>query len=302
MSSTALRRSEREIAASDGRTHEVTSPEGVSVTLVRAPLISRMGALCIDLVVIGCLAAAFGLTTWALGHALEAYEGWVGALSLVGFFAFRNLYFPVAELTMRGRTPGKRLMGLRVVDAGGGELRGEAIFVRNITRELELLTPVVVLIAPERIWPDSPWPLQLVASLWLVIIALLPLFNRQRLRLGDLLAGTLVVTEPRTYLMRDVAAVQSRNFRFSDEQLDMYGIYELQVLEDFLRGTPTPDSAYAIAGRITTKIDLQDERWQRDSLLFLREFYAALRQRLERRMQLGDRQERKKEGTLQAPR
>jgi len=66
------------------------------------------------------------------------------------------------------------------------------------------------------------------------VLALLPLWNRQRLRIGDLVAGTMVVQTPAGALLDEVGA-DADAVAFTPAQLDVYGVYELQVLEGLLR-------------------------------------------------------------------
>jgi hypothetical protein len=80
-------------------------------------------------------------------------------------------------------------------------------------------------------------------------------------------------------------------FVFDSAQLDIYGVYELQVLEQVLRDTSTPhhlEAMTAVAQKIRQKIG-----WEGTAPAgperFLRDFYAALRARLEHRMLLGRR-------------
>jgi hypothetical protein len=67
-----------------------------------------------------------------------------------------------------------------------------------------------------------------------------PFFNRDRLRCGDIIAGTWVVETPRTKLDaalslgkagEGISTVTGAHYRFSDEDLAIYGEYELKVLE-----------------------------------------------------------------------
>jgi len=145
-----------------------------------------------------------------------------------------------------------------------------------------------------------PWWARLLSGLWLCVIALLPFFNRHHARVGDLVAGTVVVVSPKATLLPDLVTARPEDRRktgeiaFTDAQLDIYGIHELQVLEDVLRGEvpASPDLYASIAARIQRKIG-----WSRrkavDPELFLRAFYEAQRARLEQKMLLGKRQERK---------
>src|SRR5690606_33470345 len=63
-------------------------------------------------------------------------------LWLVGAFALRNGWFMLFEMGGRGATPGKRLMGLRVVARDGGRLSGGAVIARNAMREIEVFLPL----------------------------------------------------------------------------------------------------------------------------------------------------------------
>ena len=286
-------------------THEIVTPEGVPIRFVVATAGDRIAAFLIDGTI---LVIAQVLVLIAAGLLGLTVSGFLMALGLAAQFLIRNGYFAWFEAGPRGATPGKRRLGLRVVDRYGGSLSTEAVIVRNLTRDVELWMPLLALIAPDSLWPGAPGWVRLLALLWLLVFALLPLFNSLRLRIGDLVAGTMVVEAPKAALLADVGrtpvvktvpgapptlagAPPPRAHVFTDEQLDIYGIYELQVLEDVLRG-PTfggegRASREAVAKAIRAKIKWPAERAREPAEPFLRDFYAALRDRLERRMLLG---------------
>ena len=122
---------------------------------------------------------------------------------------------------------------------------------------------------------------------WSLIFALFPLFNRDRLRVGDLLAGTWVVQRAKVKLGQDIVAslAQSDQPRrsFSDHALSLYGEYELQTLEEVLR-TGDNDALVTVAAAIRRKANLPDDG---DDYGFLSDYYAALCARLERQMMVG---------------
>jgi uncharacterized RDD family membrane protein YckC len=275
---------------------ELVTPEGVDLRLRLADASERAAAFLLDAaIIIGILIA---LTVVAIGALIGAGAKGAGAevivvIWLLGFFLLRNAYFILFELTPKAATPGKRALGLRVAARNGGRLTADAIFARNAMRELEVFLPLTFLIS--RANQVDAW-LNLLGIIWCSIFVFFPLFNRDRLRVGDLVAGTWVVKAPRRALMADVAetAFASKtafaaqgDFDFSQAQIDAYGAKELQVLEDVLRRTDVRTVA-AVAQRIRGKIG-----WTRGPIesdyAFLDAYYLALRARLESRLLFGRR-------------
>ena len=277
---------------------EILTPEGVPLRFAVARAGDRLGAFIIDCTFI----VGASLVLAVAGVLLTAATRGVGlAVGILAFFLLRCFYFPWFECAWHGATPGKRLLGLRVIDSHGGTLTPEAVFARNLMREIELFLPLVALMAPEQLLPGVPAWMRFLAFGWVFACALLPLFNRDGLRVGDLVAGTLVVLAPRALLREDLSASrlggQEAAPLFSDEQLDLYGIRELQVLESLLReGSTRAEAIEAVAATIQKKIGWQGEAL--DPGEFLRRFYTAQRARLEHRMVLGERRESKRSGRL----
>ena len=205
----------------------------------------------------------------------------VMAIAILAVFLVRTFYFAFFELSWQGQTPGKRRLGIRAVDARGGPLTAEAIIARTLTRELELFLPVAALFAPQLLFPGAPAWAGLAAAVWMLVFGALPLFNRDRLRVGDLVAGTVVVRTPGVVLLEDLAVARAREAReepaFTEAQLDVYGVYELQVLEGVLRsgGAGHHEAVRTVAEKIREKIGWTGS--VRDDEVFLQAFYAALR-------------------------
>lgn len=270
----------------------VLTPEGIPLRIELARAGDRAGGFLVDLLI---QFVAMVVLTLLVGWATGWDDTWGLAVGLILFFLVRTFYFTWFEIRWQGRTPGKRAVGTRVMDAAGGPLRSDAVVVRNLMRELELWIPLVFLIRPDLVWPDAPGWARLGFSAWALVLTLLPLFNRNRLRVGDMVAGTIVVIAPRAVLLPDLGAAEKSEAlcAFTDAQLGVYGIYELQTLEDVLRRTDPGRRAAieAVAKQIRKKI-----RWEGADVKaepFLREFYAALRARLERKMLLGMRKKDK---------
>jgi uncharacterized RDD family membrane protein YckC len=267
---------------------EMITPEGVDLRLQLADASERAGAFLLDFaIMVGALIVLTILCVLTLAGIGKGSGDAVLVLWLFGGFVLRNLYFVLFELGPRAATPGKRVMGLRVAARGGGRLTADAIFGRNAMRELEVYLPISFLFA--RGAGVDAW-LTLLGVIWCAIFVLFPLFNRDRLRVGDLVAGTWVVKAPRPRLLRDLAvAADSRpgRFNFTDAQLDAYGEKELHVLEDVLRRY-RPAVVAAVAARIRAKIGWTVGPDEGDGD-FLDAYYKALRARLESRLLLGRR-------------
>ncbi len=267
------------------RKESIVSPEGVPMSVEVASYGDRLAAFILNSLFWTVAAAVLFLAIlMSSGMALGLRAG----LSLGVFAAFllRNLYMIHFELVWRGATPGKRLMGIKVIDRHGGPLLPGAVIARNLTREIEYFLPVGLLSAGAA--RGAPW-LALCLGLWFLLFTLLPLFNRQRLRAGDLIAGTMVVVLPRRLLLDDLAEHQAR-FVFAERQLRSYGAFELQVLEELLRRAAGKDAARLrreVTDKICRKIAWSEPVPDADVEQFLRDFYAAERAFLEREQLYG---------------
>jgi uncharacterized RDD family membrane protein YckC len=278
-----------EINSREGERALIT-PEGIDLKVRIASAGERASAFMIDAALIA--AALIALSLLALGGAFltKAKAGeFIAVIWLLGAFLLRNAWFIVFELTPYAATPGKRALGLRVAARNGGRLTAEAVFARNAMRELEVFMPLSFLFAAGGEGDVSSW-IYLLGVTWSGVFVLFPLFNRDRLRPGDLIAGTWVVHAPRRALLKDLvdeAAESSGRFTFTRPQLEAYGVKELHVLEDVLR-TRDRKVLTAVADRIRRKIAWTGEIDMTDEA-FLSAYYAALRGRLESRLLFGKR-------------
>jgi len=277
----------------------LVTPENVPVRFAIARVGDRAAAFAIDALILVVTMLLVGLFAVGLSAATGSPVGF--AIVFLAFFLLRNFYFTWFEIRRHGQTPGKKRVALRVVDRRGGPLAAEAVFVRNAMREIELFIPLIGFFAPQHLFPTAGPVGRLVALLWVFLLAAMPLFNRLRLRVGDIVAGTMVVRIPQPLLLHDVSEAPQRDARapsertFTPEQLGVYGIYELQVLEDLLRREEqlgTREAMAAVAKKIRKKIGARAAPGE-DDAAFLREFYAAQRAWLEGKLVLGTRRERK---------
>lgn len=273
---------------------EVTlpTPEGVPLRFPLARVGDRIFAFFVDLLIIG---AAGILLVFAVS---STSDGFATALFFVLFFLLRNFYFLISETVGRGASLGKRWQRIHVVDGKGGPLDARSVVVRNLMREVDTFLPLTVIPLVPVVWPDAPRALALLVLVWMFAVMLLPIFDRKRRRLGDLVAGTLVLAAPERHLLPDLADTEEERettYTFTDEQLGKYGIYELQVLERVLR---QDDPIQGVEARATVAEAIRAKiAWTGGPVhtrRFLTDFYAALRADLERRMLLGDRREDKR--------
>jgi uncharacterized RDD family membrane protein YckC len=267
------------------------TPEGVDLRLELAGAGERAVAFLIDAVIMLLILVALTISILLIwGATSGGGESALAIVWLLGFFVLRNGWFIIFELSGRGATLGKRLLGLRVVARDGSRLTGGAVVVRNAMREIELFLPLSFL-AVDAGESRLDGLIYILAFSWVALFLFFPLFNRDRLRVGDLLAGTWVVHTVRGMLADDLVGVVTTRQRrtFSDAALDLYGIYELQTLEDVLRHG-SDDAIVTVAASIRTKAGLADDG---DDYGFLSDYYAALCARLERSAMLGHRRENK---------
>lgn len=264
------------------------TPEGVDLNLRLADAWQRFGGFLIDLIVMaGILLLLHLARIFVTSHfgAGGAEFGFI--LVLLGFFIVRNFYFVLQEAGPRAATVGKRAMRMRVVARSGERLTADRVIARNLMREVEFYLPLTFLIgnlAAGRL----DWLTALGLLGWMVIFTLFPLFNRDRMRIGDLLAGTWVVRAPKTDLAVDVghAWEGGPTYSFTEAQLDVYGVFELQTLEQVLRDARI-EAVAPVAATIRRKIGVADDG--HGDFVFLNAYYNAARARMERGLLFGKR-------------
>jgi uncharacterized RDD family membrane protein YckC len=260
------------------------TPEGVPLRIDLAEPGERIAAFLIDIVI----SIVGGILLLALGLLMSTGVSVTLPIALFLSFLVRNAYFVFFELRWAGVTPGKRILGLRVIDRRGGPLRAGSIVARNLTRQAEFFFPIEMLIVT-RGWVWSPGSI-LPALIWISAMVAIFYLSPDRLRAGDLIGGTIVIAVPKRILSEDLAR-DERVFEFSAEQLQFYGVKELQVLEDVLRQPHNTDSARLrreISERIQRRIGWTRPFTGREIETFLRDFYTAQRAYLESRKNLGE--------------
>lgn len=281
-----------ELKAPPGTERAFVTPEGVDLRLNIGEAGQRAAAFLLDAAIIIAVLIVFTIASIFMGIGSGGAAGMAGfevvaVIWLLVFFLLRNFYFTAFELSAAAATPGKRIFGLRVASRDGGRLKAESVFARNALRELEVFLPLSLLINQANGGGADGW-IWLLALIWAGIFVFFPLFNRDRLRVGDLVGGTWVVRTPRRKLTRDMAdagAERMARYAFTPAQLEAYGAKELHVLESVLRQRDRR-TIHAVAERIANKIGWTPAHGESDED-FLSAYYAALRGRLEQRLLMG---------------
>ncbi len=166
------------------RTITVVTPENIQVTYQVAGFASRFMATMVDLFIQFLLILLVGLTINGIagrsGHAGITGASLVSAIGIILLFLILIAYATFFEMLWGGRTPGKRLFGLRVIREGGYPINFLASMIRNILRFIDF-----------GIVPLPGAPLVLCGLPGLLTIFFSPTYKR----IGDYAGGTLVIVE-----------------------------------------------------------------------------------------------------------
>jgi uncharacterized membrane protein SpoIIM required for sporulation/uncharacterized RDD family membrane protein YckC len=193
---------------------EIETPEQTVLSYTVAGIGSRTAAALIDLMIIVAgqlslyfllaeLSTMFGRHTSA---AQRVSSGWATALGLLVSFALLWGYYVVFEGLWDGQTPGKRMLGIRVVQDGGYSVSFGASAARNLIRFVDM----------------QPGLLYAVGLVSLTI-------SKSGKRLGDFVAGTFVVHEQRALIKSavrstsDVATSAAITSRLTEEEFALLG-------------------------------------------------------------------------------
>lgn len=266
-------------------------PEGVPIGFEIATLGSRFGAQFLDILITYGGAFLFLLLVLLAGGL--TWQALAALFALTSFF-IRIPYYVLSELVWNGRTLGKRIVGIRVISLDGRRLTAHQIVARNLMKEVEVFLPITTIFGAQ----NSPGMVNLMLLAWFVGVLFVPVFSRRRQRLGDMLADTIVVNTPRAMLLPDLSTTLTRRgYEFGAEHLNVYGRYELQVLEQVLREPPKTGEAHekvsAITQTIRRRIGYTEAVPSAREWDFLMDFYRSQREFLESRHLFGDSRENK---------
>ena len=213
----------------DVKTITVVTPANIELEYRLAGAGSRLAAFIIDfaiqLLTIGAIVAAILVIHNRMTPAFTAPDGVALAAILVVIFVIHFGYFTLTEMVMNGQSVGKRLYGLRAIRENGQPLTFSNILVRSLFR----------------------------ASIDMLYVGLFViLFSKQHKRLGDMAAGTVVVSEH--YVGKDEPGLFAPTTTLPDFLLPLESTMtkkERAVVDDWLRRKDSlPDGGADIEQRL----------------------------------------------------
>jgi uncharacterized RDD family membrane protein YckC len=153
--------------------HTIDTPEQLQLDFAVAGIGSRFLAVLIDSLIQGVATLLVGLGLAVLAPLLRAQVGgtWFAGGMLAFFFLLYYGYYAFFEIIWNGQTPGKRIIHIRVVKDSGRPLTATETIGRNLMRIVDQLPG------------------------FYAIGILVAVLNSRNKRLGDLVAGSLVVRE-----------------------------------------------------------------------------------------------------------
>lgn len=226
----------------------IDTPEQTSLEYPIAGLGSRFLAILADTaiqIVLGILILIVG-TIIGAGVAVfgDVQKQWIVAIVIILIFLLNSGYFALFEIFWNGQTPGKRYAQLRVIKDDGRPIGAYEAIVRNALRVVDMLPAMYG-------------------------IGLLSIFvSRQNKRLGDFVAGTVVVHEKTLEGVRPYAETKI------DETLppidvSQVTLEEVQLIETFLNRRDSLEPAVRtymalqISNRLADKMQITISGWPR---------------------------------------
>jgi uncharacterized RDD family membrane protein YckC len=212
----------------------IDTPEQVHLEFLLAGIGSRFMAIFLDSLILGALYFILFWLAFALA-ALDTFSKdrtlWVVAVWVLVVFCIQWGYFAAFEILWKGQTPGKRWAGIRVIKESGRPINAFEAITRNLLRIVD--------------WFPSLYGVGVVTML----------LDGKNRRLGDFVAGTLVVHESSDrestvfFNTRDTA-------QFALPQAAHLTLQEVELIETFLarRLDIPPDVRHQNAQRITDMV------------------------------------------------
>lgn len=228
----------------------IDTPEQVALDFEVATIGSRFLALTIDtLIQLGTTLLVVGLglgVTWLTRTRWAAAETWVSAVLVIVWFLLMNAYFAFFETVWNGQTPGKRVIGLRVISITGRPLSPYEAILRNVVRIADQL-------------PGT----------YAVGIVVIFITERSQ-RLGDLAAATVVVHERAVARSEaepaaGIAATPTYHGAtgLTPEEIAVIDMFfrRREELSNYARSRTAHQIAARVRGRLAVTVRMDDEKF-----------------------------------------
>lgn len=250
--------------------YQVETPESVALEFTLAGIGNRLYALLIDYLCLGgilvFLLILWGVLAYNLARFWSSFENgqlWLTAVQLLLIFTVYVGYFVVFETLWQGQTPGKRRAKIRVIRSDGRPVGLTQATLRALLRPID----------------D-----------WLYVGALMIMFDRQERRIGDWLAGTLVIREGRaqqrqhlTLAYPEQAEALAQRLK-TQSDLDLLTPDHWLVIRDYLfsrqelLASAKTETSQRLANQVSTLIQLPDGLVVPSPDVFLEAVYLACRE------------------------
>lgn len=168
---------------------EIVTPENIAFRYRVAGPFRRFPAFVMDLLIRTALVASISIGLLFAG----AFVGVIAvAFIIILHFVVEWFYGGFCETYFNGQTPGKRVMGIRVLSVNGHPITPIQAVLRNILRFVDMMP----LLSLQIFGGDVPAYVIPTFGMALVTASLSPKFQR----VGDIVCGTIVVIEERKWL------------------------------------------------------------------------------------------------------
>jgi uncharacterized RDD family membrane protein YckC len=258
----------------------IATPEGVPIELILAGLGSRFVAIFIDTLIqsvtiyLITVLYFFILASSGFANYPSYFQYLLVILLILSYFMVSLGYFIVFEMLTEGRSPGKLVAKIKVVDIDGGGLTFRASLIRNLCRIIDYLPT------------------------YYMIGATVVFFSERNQRIGDFAARTVVIqhdvrSAAKTINWRQLSWINSGGDNTAFQMTRLFTDYgrfvippelkdlditqlnynDINVIQNFLvRRYQLPPTirekmAYKLAASVTSKIGGYNNNWPPEVLL-----------------------------------
>lgn len=226
----------------------IDTPEQTSLEFPLAGIGSRFLGMAADLAIQIAVGAVLFIAALIMVPAARLFGGWTTQWVIAGIilviFLLNSAYFAFFETIWNGQTPGKRYAQLRVMKDDGRPISAYDAIIRNLMRIVD----------------------QLPALYGVGLISMI--FSKQSKRLGDFVAGTVVVHEKTLEGVRPIAETPI-DATLPSFDASSITLEELRLIETFIQRRSSWDPgvrtsmAAQISARIAEKLGVRIYGWPR---------------------------------------